>query len=66
LNIDTNNNALDIELAKSVSEYFQLTQAEMNNIIVEVTTVVSNWKAVAQKIGISRAEQELMSAAFRF
>ena len=66
LNIDTNNNALDIELAKSVGEYFQLTQAEMNNIIVEVTTVVSNWKAVAQKIGISRAEQELMSAAFRF
>ena len=66
LNIDTNNNALDIELAKSVGEYFQLTEAEMNNIIVEVTAVVSNWKAVAQKIGISRAEQELMSAAFRF
>lgn len=66
LNIDTNNNALDFGLAKSVGEYFQLTEAEMDSIIVEVKTVVSNWKAVAQKIGISRAEQELMSAAFRF
>lgn len=66
LNIDTNNNALDFELAKSVGEYFQLTTPEMDSIIVEVKTVVSNWKAVAQKIGISRAEQELMSAAFRF
>jgi serine/threonine-protein kinase HipA len=66
LNIDTNNNALDFGLAKSVGEYFQLTEVEMNSIIVEVKTVVSNWKAVAQKIGISRAEQELMSAAFRF
>jgi serine/threonine-protein kinase HipA len=66
LNIDTNNNALDFDLAKSVGEYFQLTEADMDSIIVEVKTVVSNWKAVAQKIGISRAEQELMSAAFRF
>ncbi len=66
LNIDTNNNALDFGLAKSVGEYFQLTEVEMNSIIVEVKTVVSNWKSVAQKIGISRAEQELMSAAFKF
>jgi serine/threonine-protein kinase HipA len=66
LNIDTHNNALDFELAKSVGEYFQLSAAEMNTIITEVKTAVSSWKNVAREMGISRAEQELMSAAFRY
>jgi serine/threonine-protein kinase HipA len=65
LNIDTDNNALDFELAKSVGEYFQLTDAEMETIIMEVKSAVSQWKAIAQNIGISRAEQEIMAAAFR-
>jgi serine/threonine-protein kinase HipA len=66
LNIDTHNNTLDFELAKSVGEYFQLSAAEMNTIITEVKTAVSSWKNIAREMGISRAEQELMSAAFRY
>jgi serine/threonine-protein kinase HipA len=66
VNIDTHNNALDFELAKSVGEYFQLREAEMNTIITEIKTAVSGWKNVAQEIGISRVEQELMSGAFRY
>jgi serine/threonine-protein kinase HipA len=66
LNIDTHNNALDFELAKSVGEYFQLSDAEMNTIITEVKTAVSGWKNVAQEIGITRAEQEMMSGAFLY
>lgn len=66
LNIDTHNNALDFELAKSVGEYFQLTDSEMNTIIAEVKAAASRWKNVAQEIGISRAEQKMMSGAFRY
>jgi serine/threonine-protein kinase HipA len=66
LNIDTHNNALDFELAKTVGEYFQLREAEMNTIITEIKTAVRGWKNVAQEIGISRVEQELMSGAFRY
>ncbi|PQJ08780.1 toxin HipA [Flavipsychrobacter stenotrophus] len=66
LNIDTENNALDFELAISVGEYFQLTKVEMTTILNEIKVVVSNWKKVANEIGISRAEQELMKSAFRF
>ena len=66
LNIDMHNNALDFELAKSVGEYFQLTDVEMNIIIEQVKAAVRGWKKVASDIGISRGEQELMSAAFRF
>lgn len=65
LNIDTNNNSLDFELAKNVGEYFQLSNDEMDAIINEIKKVVSGWKKVATEIGISRSEQELMSAAFK-
>ncbi|KQX09887.1 type II toxin-antitoxin system HipA family toxin [Flavobacterium sp. Root420] len=64
LNIDTNNNELDFNLAISVGEYFRLDNSQMDKIINEVIEAVSNWKVIAQKIGISRAEQELMTAAF--
>jgi len=66
LNIDTDNNALDFDLAKSVGEYFQLTDSAMETIISDVKAAVSCWKEVAQEIGISRAEQEIMASAFRY
>jgi serine/threonine-protein kinase HipA len=65
LNIDMDDNALDFELAKSVGKYFRLDDKKMNIIIEEVTNSVRQWKFLANKIGISRAEQELMRAAFR-
>lgn len=65
LNIDTDNNDLDFELAKSVGEYFRLNNEQMDNIIQEVLNVTSNWKTVAKEIGIARSEQELMAKAFK-
>lgn len=66
LNIDTDNNALDFELAKSVGIYFRLNETKMNSIISEITKAVSNWKNTASQIGISRTEQELMGNAFLY
>ncbi|WP_163400635.1 type II toxin-antitoxin system HipA family toxin [Flavobacterium fluviatile] len=66
LNIDTDNNALDFELAKSVGEYFRLNKQQMEAIMEEVLKATSAWKTIAKEIGISRAEQELMNNAFRF
>lgn len=65
LNIDTDNNALDFDLAKSVGGFFQLSDSSMDAIIHEVKTAVGSWQKVAQEIGISRPEQELMASAFR-
>ncbi len=65
LNIDTENNSLDIELAKNVGEYFQLTDQQMKKIINDINVSVKNWKIIASKIGISRVEQGLMENAFR-
>lgn len=65
INIDMDSNALDYDLAKSVGAYFRLKEVEMNAIIDEVRKVVGTWKTVADKIGISAQEQQLMEAAFR-
>ncbi|MEO8254439.1 MAG: HipA domain-containing protein [Flavobacterium sp.] len=66
LNIDTDNNDLSFELAKSVGEYFRLDNAQMDTIINQIVSVASNWKSIAKEIGISRSEQELMEKAFNF
>jgi len=64
LNISENDNALDLNLVLEVSTYFRLENDEAVNIINEVKQAVSNWKIVADKLGISRAEQELKAKAF--
>lgn len=65
LNIDMDNNDLDFDLAKSVGEYFRLNETGMETIIDEVLAAISTWREKASKIGISRAEQELMAGAFK-
>jgi serine/threonine-protein kinase HipA len=64
LNIDTDNNALDFEIAKSVGEYFRLNKEQMETIIQVVVNATSHWKTIAKEIGIHRREQELMDSAF--
>ena len=66
LNIDMDDNALNLELAKSVGIYFRLHNSEMDTIIAEIQDAVCNWKDIASAIGISRSEQELMKGAFLY
>lgn len=65
LNIDMENNALDINLAKSVGLYFRLNESQMLQIIQEITKAVSTWRSIASKLEIPKIEQEMMVAAFR-
>ncbi|AYD47474.1 type II toxin-antitoxin system HipA family toxin [Arachidicoccus soli] len=65
LNIDMEDNALDFDLAKSVGAFFRLSEVQMNVIIKEVMGSVKNWRKLAEKIGISKKEQELMQVAFK-
>lgn len=64
LNIDMDDNALSFDLAKSVGEYFRLSENEMEAILSEVLEVVKNWENEAKRIGIKRSEIELMAGAF--
>jgi len=57
---------LDFELVKSVGDFFRLDEKQMETIIKEVLNSVSQWQNIANKIGISRVEQELMRKAFTY
>lgn len=66
LNIDMDDNALNFGLAKSVGEYFRLSEKEMDTILKEVSRAVKDWKGVAKTIGIKNSEIQLMEGAFRW
>ncbi len=66
LNISDNDNALDFDLAMEVAKFFRLGKERAYQIVEEVTDVVKHWNGVANKYGISKAECELKSRAFRF
>ena len=66
LNIDMDNNALSFELAKNIGDFFRIGENQMDQIIAEVLSSVSQWEKKADKIGISRSEKEVMQAAFNY
>ena len=65
LNIDTNDNSLDLDLARSVGEYFLLSHNKMSVVINEVRAVVKTWPLLAKKLKIPKSEQIVMEGAFR-
>ena len=65
LNISDNDNSLDLELAMEVHEFFRLSKERATEIMSEVKTAVRTWKNIANKYGLSRAEQELKALAFK-
>src|SRR5690606_37833914 len=65
LNIDMDNNDLNFELAKSIGVYCRLDEDKMNFILRDVFDSVCQWSALANDIGISKVEQDLMRLAFK-
>lgn len=64
LNIDESENALDLDLVRSVAPYFRIEDARARSIIDRIANVVREWRDVATSIGIKRGEQDDMSDAF--
>lgn len=65
LNITDADNALDLELAREVAEYFRLSLVEADQTIAEFQAIVGQWRAVAESLGLSASEQSRMAHAFR-
>lgn len=57
-------NARDIELAKSVGPFFRLDNLKMTEIIQEVESSVARWREVAKEIEISRGKKSFMEDGF--
>ncbi len=64
LNISEKDNALDLELALSVAEYFRVDKPKAVEIINTIKGSVRDWRKVAQDLGLSKSEQDKISNAF--
>lgn len=65
LNIDENNNACDLDLARSVGQHFRLSKVRQEAIIYEVMDGVNAWEKSATDLSLKRSEIERMGAAFK-
>jgi len=64
LNIDDVDNRPSMESVMTTADLYELTASKAEKIIVDIIGVVNSWKNVAKRAGISKAEVELMEAAF--
>lgn len=65
LNVDSDNNLIDFQLALSVARLFGLTDQQASEELKEIKNVVeSNWRKLARQYGLSRSEIEGMEPAF--
>ncbi|MDQ2992498.1 MAG: HipA domain-containing protein [Candidatus Eremiobacteraeota bacterium] len=64
LNIDETDNALDLDLVRSVAPYFRIKDVQASEIITRVGDAVRHWRAIASTLGIKRNEQDEMADAF--
>lgn len=65
LNVDDYSNELNLDLALEVAGYFQLSDLQAKQILLEVKVVTNKWRNYAKKIGISRPEQQMLESVFR-
>lgn len=65
LNVDSDNNLIDFNLALSVAKMYGLSEAQALEELKEIKNVVeSNWKKLARHYELSRREIEEMAPAF--
>jgi serine/threonine-protein kinase HipA len=65
LNVSDADNALDLELARSVAPYFRVSRARANQLIEASQRVVRQWRKVAKSLRIAPREQQRLASAFR-
>ncbi|MGN1152501.1 MAG: type II toxin-antitoxin system HipA family toxin [Candidatus Gastranaerophilaceae bacterium] len=63
--ITQTDNTQDIELALSVSEYFDLNMTEARQIINNFRSVIKNWRNAAKQLSLNSSEIDKMESAFR-
>jgi serine/threonine-protein kinase HipA len=65
LNISEADNAMDLDLARSVAPYFRVDAKIADGMIEGAQVIVRQWPAIATELGIPAREKKQMSQAFR-
>ena len=64
LNISESDNALDLDLARSVAPYFRVSKKAAHEIIIRSQAIVRQWRKLAAGLRLPAGEQERMAGAF--
>lgn len=65
LNISEADNAMDLDLARSVAHLFRINVVRAGEAIARMQGFVRQWRTLAGRLGIPAQEQERMASAFR-
>lgn len=65
LNVSEADNAMDLDLARSVAPYFRISKAGADEVIKHSQAVVQQWPKIANSLQMRAREQERMASAFR-
>jgi serine/threonine-protein kinase HipA len=65
LNVSESDNALDLDLARSVAPYFRVSKKRADETIEHSQAVVRQWPRIADRLHVRPREQERMASAFR-
>lgn len=65
LNVSQAENAMDLDLARSVAPYFRVSKKLADEIVERSRAVVKQWPKIAGSLRVGAREQERMAAAFR-
>lgn len=65
LNISAADNAMDLDLVRSVAPYFRVDAKTANEFIERSSAIVNQWPKIATNLGVPVRDQERMAAAFQ-
>lgn len=65
LNVSETDNALDLDLARSVAPYFRVSASAADEIIERFRAVVRQWRRIAGRLAFSARAYDQMAPAFR-
>jgi serine/threonine-protein kinase HipA len=65
LNISEADNALDLDLVRSVAPFFRVTAKAANEIVERTRAVVKQWRRIARRLALSARACDRMASAFR-
>jgi serine/threonine-protein kinase HipA len=64
LSIDESDSSLDLDSARKVAPYFQISKSEADSTIEQLLAIRKAWRSLAKQLGLKAVEIEVMASVF--